>query len=117
MSKLRKERLKMLRQWIGEDSALWDILTAMRGPDRGADQPHSERPCDSGDEHGRLYRARVARKMTTVAVLRYHALGSICGARTSSADHVVLPVESQWDHFDKHVARAANALGVRIEQV
>lgn len=111
-----REKLDQIGKWIKEDPSLWDVLTGMRGPDAGLGEPHSERPCDPPGEYGRLYTARVDRKMVTVAVLRQAAFGRISGAKTREADYVTLPPKLAWDHFDKHVARAAGPLGIRVEE-
>jgi len=112
------EMLSTLRTWLKtsrDSQRLWDILTSLRGPDSGIDQPASERPGDESAIHSTRYRARVDRKMATVAVIRATSGLSGGSARTRSADHVILPPSSEWDHFDKHVARAAEALGLVIK--
>ena len=92
---------------------LWDILTCLRGPDSP-----SERPDMTSKESNEAYAGRRARKYKTVEVIRQKAFfGSIGGAaRHHAADRVTLPPSSQWDHFDKHVARAASALGIQVEE-
>jgi len=100
---------KLLRGANG--SALWDVLTAMRGPDFP-----SERPNMSPREASAAYRGRRERKYRTGEVLRAVALPGACiGARTHFDTKVVLPPTDQWDHYDKHVARAARALGLGVE--
>ena len=107
-----------LQRWLRsspDSGRLWDVLTSLRGPDRGLDQEASERPCDGSGVHSTRYRARVDRKMSTVAVIRSRSGLSGGSARTRSADHVTLPPSNEWDHFDKHVARAAEALGLGVK--
>lgn len=114
------EMLAQIGTWIRTEPhgrALWDVITGLRGPDSGIGQPHSELPCQLGTEHDRLYTARVARKMVTVAILRHRALGEVPGARTRVGDKVTIPSPREQDHFDKHVERAAKALGLGVEYV
>jgi hypothetical protein len=108
-----KEMLKTIHHFIqtqeGGDE-LWDILTALRGPDSP-----SERPDMNGDEARQAYLGRRERKYRTVEVIRGVAMGQCSGARWHRDTKVVLPPAVKWDHFDKHVARAAAALGLTIE--
>lgn len=95
---------------------LWDVLVCLRGPDSP-----SERGRTFGlDKANQMaYDARVARKMRTVAVIRGKTFPGIGAARfRQDRNWVELPPSTEWDHFDKHVARAAQALGieVRIDQ-
>lgn len=115
MNDLLRKRLDKIGGWIREDKSLWDVLVGMRGPDAGTAEASSERPCHDRATHDRLYAARVARKMRTVAVLRAAAFGDVPGARVRRADTVTLPPARDWDHFDKHVALTAGLLGVRVE--
>lgn len=111
-------QLAIVKEMINLNPDLWDVLVAMRGPDRGRGEMWSERPCDeSRPVWTRRYQARVERKMVTSAVVRGKAFGSVRSARTSHADHVVLPPRAMWDHFDKHCAQAAKALGLAIKEV
>jgi len=90
----------------------WDILTCLRGPDYP-----SERPDMSPEESGRAYSERRKRKYDTVEVIRSAAFFGVVGgsARHHADDKVKLPPSSRWDHFDKHVARAANVLGLPVK--
>jgi hypothetical protein len=89
---------------------MWDLLTGLRGPDSPSERP------DLSDEVNRTnYAARRARKRQTVEVIRGHAFPGIGGARyRTDVSQVVLPQPNKWDHFDKHVARAAKALNLSI---
>lgn len=90
----------------------WDVLTCMRGPDSP-----SERPDMSSKEAAKAYAGRRERKFRTVEVIRKKAWFGVCGggARNHDGDKVTLPPSSTWDHFDKHVARAAHAIGLDVE--
>ena len=90
----------------------WDIITCQRGPDAP-----SERPDQSGPVASAAYAARRKRKFNTVEVIRSVSFGGFVGgaARSHEDDKVILPPQKQWDHFDKHVARAANVLGLKVE--
>lgn len=106
-----KQRLKTLHEWLRTDKELWDIITASRGPDAP-----SERGDMSGEESTKAYAARRARKYKTVEVIRAKAFPGVGGARYHDDDHVILPKDRrQWDHFDGHVAKAAHALGLKVE--
>ena len=90
----------------------WDILTCLRGPDAP-----SERPDMASKEAAEAYAGRRKRKYDTVEVIRHAAFFGASGgcARHHKGDVVKLPPRQQWDHFDKHVARAANALGLKVD--
>lgn len=106
--------LATVRELLANDPSgkLWDVLTALRGPDTPSER--SDMPAKERDE---AYRARRVRKYKTVEVIRYHAVGHTApGARRHADDKVILPNDREvWDHFDKHVERAARALGLRVE--
>ena|SRR3990167_1461489 len=89
----------------------WDLITCLRGPDFP-----SEKGNMSPKEAQVAYRARRARKYRTVEVIRSVAFfGSVGGAARHHSDEVViLPPRPEWDHFDRHVARAANVLGLTV---
>lgn len=109
---LRSDLDKIAKLLRGENGgALWDVLTAMRGPDSP-----SERPNMPPDQAARAYKGRRDRKYKTGEILRAVALpGATPGARTHLDTKVTLPPQDTWDHYDKHVARAAKALGLGIE--
>jgi hypothetical protein len=93
-------------------SQFWDLITCLRGPDSP-----SERPNMSPGESSAAYRGRRERKARTVEVIRHHAFnGTIGGAARSRGDRtwVELPPRDKWDHFDKHVERAARVLGLEV---
>lgn len=106
----RLKKLQQIGQWCREDGGLWDVITCLRGPDSP-----SERPNMGAEEAAAAYKARRARKYDTVEVIRGASVGQCGGARTRTDTFVTLPDESMWDHFDKHVARAAKALNVEIK--
>ena len=92
-----------------------DITVCLRGPDSGKGMPSEQRD-QTGADADRFYRARVARKMITGAVIRGAVYNGrqVGGQRTRQASFVELPPEREWDHYDKHVARAARWLGLEI---
>jgi len=116
----RKATWPELRSFMGDVIAhnpnsrkLWDLITGLRGPDSP-----SERPDMSQTEQAEAYEGRRKRKAKTVEVIRGHAFGGIVGGSARSRDdrdYVVLPPESEWDHFDKHVARAAHTIGLTVK--
>lgn len=108
-----EDRLAAVRELLRTDPTgkLWDVLTASRGPDS---------PSERGDmpdaEHKKAYRARRARKYKTVEVIRQRAFGSAAaGSRMHDDDKVYVPRQEKQDHFDRHVVRAANALGLKVK--
>jgi len=117
-----KLSLDEMRQLIGQyvtqnknGSQLWDILTALRGPDSP-----SERASMTSAESSAAYAGRRKRKRQTVEVIRGKALlGMVGGAARYRTDinYVELPPTSEWDHFDKHVDRAAKALGIEVKTI
>ncbi len=90
--------------------AVWDVLTALRGPDTP-----SERDDMAWDERQAAYAARRERKARTVEVIRgVSALkGGSCRYR-EDRNYVLLPPRREWDHFDRHVYKAAGWLGVEV---
>lgn len=95
-----------------ESGKLWDLMTCLRGPDSP-----SEKPNMTSSESSAAYRGRRQRKANTVEVIRYHAFGGVVGgaARSrSDRDWVELPPRNEWDHFDRHVERAAGILGLEV---
>lgn len=93
-------------------SHAWDVMTGLRGPDSP-----SERPDMSPDEHSKSYKGRRTRKYNTVEVIREAAFfGSMGGgARHHKDNKVIVPSYEKRDHFDRHVVRAANALGLQVK--
>ena len=91
---------------------LWDLMCALRGPDFP-----SETPLMSSDEGARTYAARRNRKYKTTEIVREKAFFGVCGgcARHHDDDHVYLPPEKERDHFDKHIERVADMLGLGVE--
>lgn len=99
---------------FGETKAFWDLIVCLRGPDWP-----SERPSMMREEAAKRYQQRLDRKYRTVEVIRSNAFGGIVGgsAKSRPGTTVQLPPMSEWDHFDKHVDRAARVLGLTVEEV
>lgn len=95
-----------------EKGKFWDLMAMVRGPDYP-----SERGTLSPDDYKAAYAARRQRKRETVEVIRHKLFDGMVGgtARHREGDCVILPPSSKWDHFDRHVQRAALILGLRIE--
>jgi len=104
---------KLIAVWFktGKGGAFWDLITALRGPDSP-----SERPDLSASENSKRYAARRARKFASTEIIRKKAFYGVIGgaARSHEAEYITLPPPSKWDHFDKHMARAAGVLGLDI---
>ena len=95
-----------------EASRLWDIITCQRGPDSP-----SERGDMSPTEASQAYAGRRARKRETVEVIRAQSFGGVVGGAARSRkdiNYVVVPPEKERDHFDRHVVKAAQALGLEV---
>ena len=107
--KIRQQIGDHLRGPYGEQ--LWDLMCGLRGPDTP-----SERPDMSQTDRDRAYRGRRERKYKTVEVIRAAAFFGAGGgsARKHSDTQVLLPPVGEWDHFDKHVERAAKVLGLEV---
>lgn len=104
---------KLIAAWFktGKGGGFWDLITALRGPDYP-----SERPNMSAGESAEAYAARRKRKYASTEVIRAKAFYGVIGgaARSHDGDHITLPPQDQWDHFDKHMARAAGVLGLEV---
>lgn len=104
---------KLISEWFktGKGGGFWDLITALRGPDYP-----SERPDMSAGEQSAAYSARRKRKYASTEVIRKKAFYGVIGgaARSHDDDHITLPPQSKWDHFDKHMARAAAVLGLEV---
>lgn len=116
---VREMTLDELRGLIGiildsnpNSGKFWDIITCQRGPDSP-----SERGDLSEDKNEEAYRARRERKFKTVEVIRAASFGGVVGgaARSHKGSSVTLPPHAKWDHFDRHVHRAATVLGLDIK--
>lgn len=98
-------------------SQAWDIMGCVRGPDAGLGVM-SERPNMESKEHSKAYAGRRSRKFDTVEIIRsamfFGAMGG--AARSHSGDTVTVPPSEAHDHFDRHVVRAARALGLKIKE-
>lgn len=110
--------LDQIRRQIGKwlsgrhGSNLAAILAAQRGPDSP-----SERDDMDGESHKKAYWGRRARKRSSGEVIRsasFFGLGTV-GARSRTDTKIVLPPHSKWDHYDKHMAQAAQVLGIKVE--
>lgn len=104
-----------------EGKRYWDCMAALRGPDVGlpdadgkvvAALANGQTP---GPEH-----ARVQRKHTTSAIIRAHMFPGAAGCSAAQMNmepdaHIVLPAKDLWDHFDKHIFKAAVVLGLPVQ--
>lgn len=104
---------KQIGRWLHgpHGSSLAAILAAQRGPDSP-----SERDEMSSEEHKKAYWGRRARKFSSGEVIRaksFFGIGQV-GARSRSGNYITLPPHSQWDHYDKHMAQAAQIIGVEV---
>jgi len=97
---------------LHERERFWDLITCLRGPDSP-----SERSNMTSEEHAAAYSGRRKRKYNTVEVIRHKVFYGACGgsARRRAGDSVLLPPPYKWEHFDKHVARAAEVLGLEVK--
>lgn len=112
--------LHELRDWMGQvikhnpqSGRFWDLITCLRGPDSP-----SERPDMTPEERNSAYAGRRKRKADTVEVIRAQAFGGAVGGSARyrvDRDYVTLPPMGEWDHFDKHVERAARAIGLEVK--
>lgn len=121
---VRKLTLEDWRRFMAEfmrgnayAAAAWDIMGCVRGPDAGIGV-QSERPDMESDEHNTAYEARRKRKRQTVEVIRYAMFYGVVGgaARHHEGTTVTVPPKSRHDHFDRHVVRAAKALGLTVKE-
>lgn len=101
---------QFLRRPTPDASRMWDLLTGLRGPDTPSERADMDPvACETA------YRARRKRKRRTTEVIRGHSFPGIGGARYRiDTREVVVPPANQQDHFDRHVIRAASALGLTI---
>ena len=93
-------------------ASAWDIMGCVRGPDSP-----SETPSMSSTERNVAYRGRRARKYDTVEVLREEMFfGKVGGAaRHHKGDSVKVSPSNKQDHFDVHMIRGAQALGLKVK--
>lgn len=106
-----KSPLQKVAELCKQTPGLWDTIVALRGPDTP-----SERECIEEPRRSSLYHARVDRKMRTAAVIRGLAVGQQAAAKTrTDIAYIVLPPQDEWDHFDRHMVKAANALNLEIK--
>jgi hypothetical protein len=105
----------LLRRVVGSGygQRAWDVITALRGPDSP-----SERPDMSPQDQAAAYAARRERKRKGVEVIRGHFVAGGSARSRKDISYVTLPPREEWDHHDKHVGEAAEALGleIRIEE-
>lgn len=110
---MRKLIGEFLKEGGEEAHQFWDLITCLRGPDSP-----SERADMNSAESAAAYKGRRERKAKTVEVIRALAFygASSGGARLRfDRNYVTLPPQSKWDHFDKHVARAAASLNIEVK--
>lgn len=91
-------------------SKFWDLVTALRGPDFPSE-------CEgmSSSDYAKAYDGRRKRKAKTVEVIRHHAFfGATGGSARVRSDRNYVVVNKQQDHFDRHVVRAAQVLGLDV---
>jgi hypothetical protein len=102
---------RVVRSGYGQRA--WDVITALRGPDSP-----SERPNMSPQDQAAAYAARRERKHKGVEVIRGHFVAGGSARSRKDINYVTLPPREEWDHHDKHVGEAAEALGleIRIEE-
>ena len=90
----------------------WEIITGLRGPDSPSELDNMP-----SDVYAKAYDARRKRKAKTVEVIRGKAFFGVSSGSARvrhDRDYVVVPKKHQ-DHFDKHVVRAAEALGLEVK--
>jgi hypothetical protein len=89
---------------------LWDLLTALRGPDSPSE------PINRHDEQA--YRKRRERKYSSTEVIRQAAFFGVVGgaARYHAGTSVQVRHREQQDHFDRHVIKAASVLGLAVTE-
>jgi hypothetical protein len=116
-AKLAGWDLDQIRRQIGlwlagpNGANLATILAAQRGPDSPSERGDMHR-----EEYDRAYWGRRARKKSSGEIIRtasFFGIGKV-GARSRSGDAITLPPRSQWDHYDKHQASAAQVLGIEV---
>lgn len=103
-----------LKRGDNEAHRLWDIMTALRGPDAP-----SEKPDEPEQVQAAHYAARRKRKAKTTEVIRFKAFyGAVGGSARwrDDRDYVKVPPSSKQDHFDRHIVKAATALGLEMRE-
>jgi len=107
------EMRKQIGEWLqsNEGGRLWDLLTCLRGPDSPSELVNVHSPENSAN-----YKLRRERKYDTVEVIRQKAFFGVVGgsARHHDQDYVVVNPPDEQDHFDRHVLKAACALGLEV---
>lgn len=97
-----------------EAQRLWDIITCQRGPDSPSERDEMPR-----EEFDQVYCARRVRKRETGEVIRAQSFFGVVGGSARSRkdiDYVILPADKRtWDHYDRHVYKAAKALRLMIQ--
>lgn len=105
---------RQIGRWLSGryGSSLAAILAAQRGPDSP-----SERGDMTSEQHDAAYWGRRARKRSSGEVIRsasFFGVGKV-GARSRSGTSITLPPSDLWDHYDKHMAQAAQVLGIEVK--
>ena len=117
---IKQANLDQLRAMIGcmlsknlNSGRLWDIITAQRGPDT----PSETINCPGAPGQPEIYKQRRDRKYLTTEVIRSASWFGVVGgaARSHSGTTVTVRPLKEQDHFDRHVIKAANALGLEVK--
>lgn len=100
-----------LRSYNGGQQ-LWDLITGLRGPDSP-----SETPSMGPEERDKAYKGRRDRKFKSTEIIRNAAFFGVVGgaARYHKGNSIKLPPSNKWDHFDKHMSRAASVIGLGVD--
>lgn len=117
--KMTTNEFDKIRRQIGEwlkgpcGSRLWDLMCALRGPDFPSERPDMEPAASQA-----AYAARRDRKYKSCEVVREAAFFGVIGgaARHHPDTKILLPPSKEWDHYDKHQARAAAVLGLEVQE-
>lgn len=99
-----------------EGKKFWDVMVALRGPDQGFGSGPAKIDGSTPTEEN----ARISRKKLTSTIIRGRMFpGTVhCSAAQIDANPdaiIQLPAKAGWDHFDKHVFKAATVLGIKYE--
>lgn len=108
------QMVKILHHFLlhnNDGQRLWDVLTALRGPDHPS-ETHQMGPMEASI----AYSLRRKRKRFTTEVIRGLTFPGVGAARyRTDVKEVYLPTYNEWDHFDKHISKAAHSLGLTVK--